>query len=477
MCAHFVGVPWLADAIGGSFEDASPQPLRARVASALCAMIAASPAAAGDAPRRAVRANPPWLETLRVAGRGPASYSYCQRVSLPFAGIGGPDRAMIEAAWPFAPTNVVEWRRSACQVLGALHGVGVPMQRDIMKIELHDFACSEGFIGGAPCVSFSGLGNRKGLDDSRGDLFFRQLSIIKELAGRQHRPLRWVLLENVWAITFRRNGSSAWDSISAWWAREMKGWTQLHLWKLDARACGLPQSRTRCFLVAFDRRFSDVVGGVPPCPAPNGRADLEPFLLHTEDLTDSKGRDLSDIQKANVGAFRAVFQDRARGRPALAIVDASRRPSLPGKKQFRATVCVNHCPTLTTNNKALYILRAGGAADKVPAEGRFVDIIERANFSGIEWSSVKGLCSNAQHMISFGNTIPVDLAGVALSGIMAKWAAFEHLILEQGLRGLGLHMPVADHDSRSSCQAGGSEPKRRCVAPSAHASDDSVSRQ
>lgn len=209
-----------------------------------------------------VRRDAPWLRLWGDAEAESSRYIYSQRVSLPFAGIGGPDRAMMEAGWRYEPVNVIERRLVACNLLRKLHGRQVASPRDFRSVNPDDIMSCEGLIGGAPCVSFSTLGKLGGLNDAHGDLFIEQLKMVKALAGRVVRPLRWMLLENVWAITFQRQGSSAWDAIQAWWCKEMPGWTPVQLWKLDAKDCGLPQARVRCFMVAFDRRFADVVGGL-----------------------------------------------------------------------------------------------------------------------------------------------------------------------------------------------------------------------
>lgn len=57
-------------------------------------------------------------------------------------------------------------------------------------------------VGGFPCQAFSIAGYRKGFDDSRSDLFFEMLRMIKA-----RRP-RAILLENVKNLTAHDNGNT-----------------------------------------------------------------------------------------------------------------------------------------------------------------------------------------------------------------------------------------------------------------------------
>ena len=52
--------------------------------------------------RALVRQNPQWMDDSDVAtGTKFPSLMYRTSISFPFAGIGGPERAMIESNWPF----------------------------------------------------------------------------------------------------------------------------------------------------------------------------------------------------------------------------------------------------------------------------------------------------------------------------------------------------------------------------------------
>ncbi len=50
---------------------------------------------------------------------------------------------------------------------------------------------------------------------------------------------------------------------------------------------------------------------------------------------------------------------------------------------------------------------------------------ERALMCGVAWQSVEGLQSDRDLVMSFGNMIPVPLAGVVLQRVLDVWAGFE----------------------------------------------------
>jgi hypothetical protein len=170
------------------------------------------------------------------------------------------------------------------------------------------------------------------------------------------------------------------------------------------------------------------------------------------------------VQEDYVAGFKGLLEkmvtERSLQKPVYAVVDASRKPCTEGSaKTFRSQVCINFCPTFSTSNKYLYLLKAGDTeCDKVPSGGRFLDVKERALMCGVVWGSIGDLHSDNQHVMSFGNMIPVDMAGIVLNAIMCKWKIFEQQALIGGVpRALKwsphkVHSPDADKHSR---------PKRR----------------
>ena len=97
------------------------------------------------------------------------------------------------------------------------------------------------FVGGSPCQSFSLVGKQRGLEDTRGTLFFEYARLVKEIQPKIF------IYENVKAVLNNDNGRT-WETMS-------QIFTDLNYnWKyavLNARNYGIPQNRERVFVVGF----------------------------------------------------------------------------------------------------------------------------------------------------------------------------------------------------------------------------------
>lgn len=97
------------------------------------------------------------------------------------------------------------------------------------------------FVGGSPCQSFSFVGKQRGLDDTRGTLFYEYARLINEM-----RP-KVFIYENVRAVT-SHDGGKTWEKMQQVF-RELD---YSFSWKvLNARDYGVPQNRERLFVVGF----------------------------------------------------------------------------------------------------------------------------------------------------------------------------------------------------------------------------------
>ena len=97
------------------------------------------------------------------------------------------------------------------------------------------------FVGGSPCQSFSLVGKQRGLEDTRGTLFYEYARLVSEI-----RP-KVFIYENVKAVLSNDEGRT--------WEVMQKVFTDLdYNWKyavLNAKDFGIPQNRERIFVVGF----------------------------------------------------------------------------------------------------------------------------------------------------------------------------------------------------------------------------------
>lgn len=115
----------------------------------------------------------------------------------------------------------------------------VPNYGDMTKFKEWPNAAISVLMGGTPCQSFSRAGERRGLDDPRGDLALVFLAM-----ARRYSP-RWIVWENV-VGALSANGGRDFGTILGAMGECGYGYA----WRvLDAQYFGVPQRRRRLFLV------------------------------------------------------------------------------------------------------------------------------------------------------------------------------------------------------------------------------------
>ena len=126
-------------------------------------------------------------------------------------------------------------------------------------------------VGGSPCQSFSMVGKRKGLKDTRGTLFYEFARIVKESQPKVF------IFENVKGLINHDKGNT-FDTIKATF--DELGYKYFYQ-VLNAKNYGMPQHRERIFVIGFKDKSIEF-----EFPEPiNLEYQMQDFL---EDYTDSK---------------------------------------------------------------------------------------------------------------------------------------------------------------------------------------------
>ena len=165
--------------------------------------------------------------------------NYKPKVCSLFAGIGGIDLAFEQAGFEIVWANEID--KDACSTYRHNFPNTVLVEDDIRNIDAENIPDFDVLTAGFPCQSFSVCGNRKGFADERGNLFFE----IMRIADKKKPEI--IFLENVLNLTEHDNG---------------KTFNRIHnelcesdyiIRYLIADACdyGIPQHRTRTYIVAF----------------------------------------------------------------------------------------------------------------------------------------------------------------------------------------------------------------------------------
>ena len=97
------------------------------------------------------------------------------------------------------------------------------------------------FVGGSPCQSFSMVGKQRGLQDTRGTLFYEYARLVKEIQPKIF------IYENVRAVLSNDSGRT-WETMKAVFDEVGYNWYKM---VLNAKDYGVPQNRERIFVVGF----------------------------------------------------------------------------------------------------------------------------------------------------------------------------------------------------------------------------------
>lgn len=124
------------------------------------------------------------------------------------------------------------------------------------------------FVGGSPCQSFSFVGKQRGLDDTRGTLFYEYARLVEEI-----RP-KVFIYENVRAVTTHDGGRT--------WVKMQQVFSELGYdfsWQvLNAKNYGVPQNRERLFVVGIRKDLEQEVPFEFPAPIPLEKV-MKDFLM------------------------------------------------------------------------------------------------------------------------------------------------------------------------------------------------------
>jgi DNA (cytosine-5)-methyltransferase 1 len=128
---------------------------------------------------------------------------------------------------------------------------------DVLDLSSYDPAtlpAADILVGGFPCQDFSSCGPQRGLGSERGRLFE---ALSKYM--RQHRP-KIVVAENVKNLEYMQNGE-----VLEYIMNEFRGCGyRVDMWRMYAPDYGVPQTRTRIFIVCV----RDDIAGFPVKPEP-----------------------------------------------------------------------------------------------------------------------------------------------------------------------------------------------------------------
>src|SRR3989344_2439231 len=149
-----------------------------------------------------------------------------------FSGAGGHDLGFSNAGFKIVFAND-NWK-GGWETFEKNHGLPIN-KKSITELTPEEIPKVVGFIGGPPCQSWSLAGAMRGINDSRGQLFYNYINLINE-----KKPL-FFLAENVAGILSPTHYGEFIKIIEAF---KQIGYNVSYK-LLDARFYGVPQNRER----------------------------------------------------------------------------------------------------------------------------------------------------------------------------------------------------------------------------------------
>jgi len=169
---------------------------------------------------------------------------------------------------------------------------------DVLDLSSYDPAelpAADILVGGFPCQDFSSCGPQRGLSSERGRLFE---ALVKYM--RHHRP-RMVVAENVKNLEFMQKGE-----VLEFIMNEFRGCGyRVEMWRMYAPDYGVPQTRTRLFIVCV----RDDIEGFPVRPDPEFAGSPRSIRWAIDDL---KGVDDETVPNQSQ-FFRAARAKKGNG--------------------------------------------------------------------------------------------------------------------------------------------------------------------
>lgn len=311
-----------------------------------------------------------------------------------FSGCGGLDLGFERAGIEIPIAN--EYDPTIWETYKINHPSTKLIEGDIRNIQESDFPDDiDGIIGGPPCQSWSEAGSLRGINDSRGKLFYDYIRILKS------KQPKFFLAENVSGMLANRHSEAVRNIIEMF---KECGY-DLTVSLVNAKDYGVPQERRRVFYIGFRRdlgvRFKFPVGSTAD---ENKRLTLRDTIWDLQFTAVPAGaRNYHNPKAINnneffTGAYSPIFMSRNRVKgwdeQAFTVQASGRQCQIHPQAPKMAFISQNH-REFVKGKEHLY---------------RRMTIREVARIQGFPdtFKFIYDYTDNAYKMI--GNAVPVNLA-------------------------------------------------------------------
>lgn len=277
-----------------------------------------------------------------------------------FSGAGGLDLGFTNAGFELAYAND-NWK-GCWETFEKNHGIKID-GRSIVDIKPEEIPDTIGFVGGPPCQSWSLAGSMRGIEDSRGQLFWNYLKLIEA-----KQPL-FFLAENVPGMLSPKHLPEFIKIIKKF---EEIGYN-IEYFVADARNYGVPQERKRVIVVGYNKKI-----GKKFCPPEISNkwitlkeaiGDLPEAKPACEKNKSNGKLELANHEYMN-GGFSTIYMSRNRVRswneqsftiqaggrhapihpkaPKMKFINENKRIFFPGKENLYRRLSVRECARIQT---------------------------------------------------------------------------------------------------------------------------------
>ncbi|MDX2255142.1 MAG: DNA cytosine methyltransferase [Pseudanabaenaceae cyanobacterium bins.39] len=320
-------------------------------------------------------------------------------VSL-FSGCGGLDLGFQNAGFEVVYAN--EYDKSIWDTYAYNHPKTYLDKRDIRQVDAFDIPECVGIIGGPPCQSWSEAGAGRGINDSRGQLFYEYIRIVQ-----QKQPLFFVA-ENVSGILAEKHNKAFVNILSMF----REAGYEIAYKLLNAVDFNVPQDRKRVIVVGYRQDMEGIfnfpVASSPKLTLKDAIYDLsriEPLAVKSYKKDKSLHPHITNHEYLD-SSFSSIYMSRNR-------VRQWHEPS------FTIQAGARHAPIHPQANKMIFVEKDKRIFDpNSPKPYRRLSVRECARIQTFPDAFIFKYDNIADGYKMIGNAVPVKFAEAIAEKIM-----------------------------------------------------------